>query len=255
MISPSMKVTIYTITDCPFCKAEKDYLKERGIAFDEKNLESNKAYLPEMLEASDKFAGVPFTTVSKDDGTVVKLRGFTKEEFDESLMDKAVAKPTTNPMGMGDMSAKSTPSDLPKTDQFNSSMSSTAPVPAAPTPSNPPSPTPMNNPTQGLTPNFGQSNAQTVASQASSVNDSTTPTTSPTMGNDQNLTANPAIGSSPTTNPSGDTNPAQQLDSLLASLRSQTPPSVSNPPVSPVAGQATSQVDTNTTNPSSGSIN
>lgn len=80
-----MKVTIYTISTCPFCKQEKDYLKKNNTQFEEKNLEQNRQWLTEMLERSDNFAGVPFTVIEKDDGSQVKLKGFTRQEFDKAL--------------------------------------------------------------------------------------------------------------------------------------------------------------------------
>lgn len=80
-----MKITIYTISDCPFCQAEKDYLAQNNLNFEEKNVEQNREFLGEMLELSEKGAVVPFTVIIKDSGEEVKLRGFTKEEFDVAL--------------------------------------------------------------------------------------------------------------------------------------------------------------------------
>jgi len=82
-----MNVTIYTIADCPFCSQEKEYLTQKGIVYEEKNVAENRAFLEEMLKVSNKFAGVPFTHIVKDDGTQVHLCGFTKEEFDAALVD------------------------------------------------------------------------------------------------------------------------------------------------------------------------
>ena len=93
-----MKITIYTISDCQFCKAEKDYFNMKGFPFEEKNLETNKAYLTEMLDLSDKFAGVPFTVINKDDGSVVKLKGFTAEEFDAALATNSTSAQSQMPV-------------------------------------------------------------------------------------------------------------------------------------------------------------
>ncbi len=80
-----MKITMYTVTDCPFCAEEKKYLTEKGLQFEENNLEGNREYLARMLEISDNFAGTPVTEIVKDGGEVVVLKGFTKEEFDQAL--------------------------------------------------------------------------------------------------------------------------------------------------------------------------
>lgn len=80
-----MKVTIYTITDCQFSKQEKEYLTSHALPFEEKNLETNREFLTEMLTISNNFAGTPVTKIDKDDGQIVVLKGFTKEEFDKTL--------------------------------------------------------------------------------------------------------------------------------------------------------------------------
>ena len=77
-----MKITIYTIKDCAFSKQEKEYLNTNKLVFEEKDLETNKDFLTEMLAISNNFAGTPVTRVEKDDGTISVLKGFTKGEFD-----------------------------------------------------------------------------------------------------------------------------------------------------------------------------
>lgn len=80
-----MKVTIYTISDCQFSKQEKEFLTKNNIQFEEKNLETNKDFLVEMLQISNNFAGTPVTKIEKDDGTSVVLKGFTAEELAKEL--------------------------------------------------------------------------------------------------------------------------------------------------------------------------
>lgn len=89
-----MKVTIYTVTDCQFSKTEKEYLTSKNIPFEEKNLETNKEYLTEMLTVSNNFAGTPVTVVDKDNGEKVVLKGYTQSEIDEAL---GLNKPTEAP--------------------------------------------------------------------------------------------------------------------------------------------------------------
>lgn len=81
-----MKITVYTITDCKFSQAEKQYLQSRGLQFEEKNLEANREYLTEMLNISNNFAGTPVTKIEKDDGQIIVLKGFTQDEFDKALV-------------------------------------------------------------------------------------------------------------------------------------------------------------------------
>jgi len=80
-----MKITVYTITTCQFSKQEREYLASHGLQFEEKNLEMNREFLSEMLTVGNNFAGTPVTKIEKDDGQIVVLKGFTKEEFDKAL--------------------------------------------------------------------------------------------------------------------------------------------------------------------------
>lgn len=121
-----MKITVYTITDCEFSKQEKEYLASHNLQFEEKNLETNREFLTEMLTVSNNFAGTPVTKVEKDDGQIAVLKGFTKEEFDQALgFTQTQASGSTT-----------TPNDNP--------TNPSTPVPGQPTT---PSQTPQDNPT------------------------------------------------------------------------------------------------------------
>jgi len=87
-----MKITVYTINDCKFSQAEKEYLKKNNVEFEEKNLETNRDFLTEMLAVSNNFAGTPVTKIEKDSGESMVLKGFTQEEFDKAL---GIASPTS----------------------------------------------------------------------------------------------------------------------------------------------------------------
>ncbi len=80
-----MKIIVYTITECQFSKQEKEYLAAHSLAFEEKNLETNREFLTEMLTISNNFAGTPVTKIEKEDGSIVVLKGFTKTDFDKAL--------------------------------------------------------------------------------------------------------------------------------------------------------------------------
>lgn len=80
-----MKITLYTITDCQFSKQEKDFLKAHNLPYEEKNLETNKEFLAEMLAVSNNFAGTPVTKIEKDDGQITVLKGFTEAELGAAL--------------------------------------------------------------------------------------------------------------------------------------------------------------------------
>jgi glutaredoxin-like protein NrdH len=102
-----MKITIYTITDCQFSKQEKEYLSAHGIAFEEKNLETNREFLTEMLAVGSNFAGTPVTKIEKDDGQIAVLKGFTAAEFDKTL--GIAAAPSATPVEQPPVAQASAP--------------------------------------------------------------------------------------------------------------------------------------------------
>ncbi len=86
------KVTMYTTPACQYCKAEKEYLTQQGIAFVEKNVEQNEADLREMLNVSDNFAGVPVTVIENPTGQKLVVKGFTQTDFEEEARNFGLVK-------------------------------------------------------------------------------------------------------------------------------------------------------------------
>lgn len=71
------EVLMYTIPNCRYCAAAKDYLNTKGIAFREIDvLANNKAFAREMIEKS----GQKTVPVVDWKGTIVV--GFKPEEYD-----------------------------------------------------------------------------------------------------------------------------------------------------------------------------
>lgn len=79
-------VTIYSTTWCAFCKTEKQYLEKLGVAFEEKDVESDEnAYNELMSKNGGQYQGVPVTDI---DGTIVL--GFDRAKIDAALKDKGL---------------------------------------------------------------------------------------------------------------------------------------------------------------------
>ena len=139
-----MKTTIYTITNCPFSQAEKDYLNTNKFQFEEKNLEEHREFLAEMLDLSEKWAGVPFTVLTKDDGTLVKLKGFTKDDFDKAYglvqANQPTSQPVNPPTSQPFDSAQGKPASNLPSEALVNGISSNSPQPAV-VPPQPPAPT------------------------------------------------------------------------------------------------------------------
>ena len=78
------KVTIYSTTSCPFCKMEKEYLTEKGIKYENIFIDQNPEKAKKLIEESGQM-GVPFTEITKDDGTKVTILGFDKQKLNQAL--------------------------------------------------------------------------------------------------------------------------------------------------------------------------
>lgn len=78
------KVKIYSTTTCPFCKMEKQYLEEKGIQYENIFVDQQPDEAKRLIEESGQM-GVPFTEITKDDGSMVKILGFDKSKLNEAL--------------------------------------------------------------------------------------------------------------------------------------------------------------------------
>lgn len=79
-----MQVKIYTTSTCPFCRMEKEYLDSRNIKYENVFIDDNEESAKEMISISGQM-GVPFTVVTKDDGSQVTVLGFDREKINQAL--------------------------------------------------------------------------------------------------------------------------------------------------------------------------
>jgi len=70
------KVVVYSSNTCPHCTTAKDYLKEKGVEFEEKNVTTDMEARKELMSMG--YMGVPIIMV---DGEVVE--GFNRAKLDE----------------------------------------------------------------------------------------------------------------------------------------------------------------------------
>lgn len=76
-----MKVKVYTTTSCPYCQMLKEFLKQNGVTFEEGMVDQDVNALNEMMGISEGYLGVPFTLITRDDGTWEKVIGFDQAKF------------------------------------------------------------------------------------------------------------------------------------------------------------------------------
>ena len=72
------KVTIYTSSTCPHCHTAKDYLTEKGVDFEEKNVGNDAEARKELIQKG--YMGVPVIIVGDEE-----IQGFDKEKLEELL--------------------------------------------------------------------------------------------------------------------------------------------------------------------------
>jgi len=63
----------------------KDYLREKSLSFTEKLVDLDETAKTEMAASSGGFLGVPFISITKDDGTKETVVGFDKGKIDSIL--------------------------------------------------------------------------------------------------------------------------------------------------------------------------
>ena len=73
------KLMVYSTSTCPWCHKAKEFLKAKGIKFEDINVGANQKAANEMVEKSGQM-GVPVTDI---DGKIIV--GFDKEELEKSL--------------------------------------------------------------------------------------------------------------------------------------------------------------------------
>ena len=79
-----MEIEIYTVRNCGNCKKVKAYLDEKRVQYKEINM--GVGGIPELQQKKKEFKSMGITTypvtLIKEEGGILPLEGFHKEEFD-----------------------------------------------------------------------------------------------------------------------------------------------------------------------------
>lgn len=79
-----LKIQIYTTTTCPYCKLEKEYFDSKGIKYENIFVDQDSKAAEDMVKISGQM-GVPFTVITKDDGSLISILGFDKDKINQAL--------------------------------------------------------------------------------------------------------------------------------------------------------------------------
>lgn len=78
------KVKIYSTTWCAYCKAQKKFLDEQKVKYTDVDVEQDPEAAQEMVQLSGQM-GVPYTVVTRDDGSTAAAVGFDQEFLKKEL--------------------------------------------------------------------------------------------------------------------------------------------------------------------------
>lgn len=70
-----MKVTVYSTTTCPYCIMVKNWMKDKGIEYDDILVDRDPKAAQKMVELSGQM-GVPFTWIENDEGKGQGVLGY-----------------------------------------------------------------------------------------------------------------------------------------------------------------------------------
>jgi glutaredoxin 3 len=79
-------ITIYSTPTCGFCHMEKEWLKEKGIAFAPKDITTDETAFNEAIEK----AGQPVVPITDIDGTIII--GFDRPKLEAKLKEVGLWK-------------------------------------------------------------------------------------------------------------------------------------------------------------------
>ncbi|EGS30886.1 MAG: glutaredoxin family protein [Peptoniphilus sp. oral taxon 375] len=74
------KAIVYTSSTCPYCTMAKDYLEEKGVDVEERNVQTDAAARSELMEKG--YTGVPVIVIGDEE-----IVGFDKAKL-EKILDK-----------------------------------------------------------------------------------------------------------------------------------------------------------------------
>ena len=76
-----MKVKVYSTKTCPWCVKVKDFLRSKGVKFEDIDVGANQKAAEEMVQKSGQM-GVPVTEIN---GKIIV--GYDKEAIEEALAE------------------------------------------------------------------------------------------------------------------------------------------------------------------------
>lgn len=80
-----MNVVMYSTSMCSVCKALGEWLDKQQVTYIKKITDSDPEAMAEFMSLNDGMVSVPFTIITHDDGSIVKISGFDQAKFKSIL--------------------------------------------------------------------------------------------------------------------------------------------------------------------------
>jgi glutaredoxin len=81
----NMEITIYSTSICAACETLTRWLDKNNINFAKKITDEDPKIMEEFMSVNAGMVSVPFTVITKEDGTTTKISGFDQKKFKEIL--------------------------------------------------------------------------------------------------------------------------------------------------------------------------
>ena len=89
------ELRIYSTQTCPYCKMEKEFLKDKSIKFDNHFVDEDTEQAEKMVKMTNQM-GVPVTTLEYEDGTKNCFIGFRQDLLEKAITGEKVGEPCVN---------------------------------------------------------------------------------------------------------------------------------------------------------------
>lgn len=80
-----MHITIYSTSTCSYCLALKGWLDNKGMVYEYKLTDEDDSAMDEFMAVNEGVLSVPFTVITKDDGSEIKINGFNQHKLEQAL--------------------------------------------------------------------------------------------------------------------------------------------------------------------------
>jgi glutaredoxin len=79
-MSKATPVILYTSTHCNYCKQVKSFLSDRGVAYEERNIDQKEAYAEELWNTGMR--SVPVSVIGRH-----KILGFNQTQLSRAIAE------------------------------------------------------------------------------------------------------------------------------------------------------------------------